>query len=68
MVELDSYSNVDWLDSGVNRDKTQAPRPNSSEAKTSSRLAASFTLDTTRVIWRGPYSRIAWPTYLCEIP
>jgi hypothetical protein len=42
MVELDSYSSIDWSDSGVNRDKAQALRSNSPETKPFARLAASF--------------------------
>jgi hypothetical protein len=41
MVELDSYSSVDWSDSGVNCDKAEALRSNSPEAKTFSRLSTT---------------------------
>jgi hypothetical protein len=34
MVELDSYSSVDWSDSGVNRDKAEALNSTSPKAKT----------------------------------
>jgi len=33
MVELDSYSSVDWFDSGVNRDKAEALKSNSPKAR-----------------------------------
>ena len=32
MVELDSYSSVDWSDSGVNRDKAETLKSNSLKA------------------------------------
>lgn len=42
MVEMDTYSSVDWSDSRVHRDRAEMLRPNSSEARRFSRLAASF--------------------------
>jgi len=48
MVELDSYSSVNWSDSGVNRDKAETLKSKSPEAKTSSRLAASFIINMMR--------------------
>jgi hypothetical protein len=68
MVELDSYSSVDLSDGDVNRDKAQALTSNSAPAKTSARLAAGFVIDMMRATRRGPYSKIARSTCLCEIP
>ena len=68
MVELDSYSSVDWSDGGVNLDKAQALSSNSAPAKTSARLAAGFVIDMIRATWRGAYPKITRSTCLCEIP
>jgi hypothetical protein len=50
MVELDSYSSVDWSHSSVNCDKAQALSP-TSEAKTFSRLGAGFVVSMVRATW-----------------
>jgi len=44
MVELDSYSSVDWSDSGVSHDEAEALKSKPPKAKTFSRLAASYLL------------------------
>jgi hypothetical protein len=51
MVELDSYSSVDWSDSGVSHDEAEALKSNSPKAKTLSRLAASFVINMMRATW-----------------
>jgi hypothetical protein len=51
MVELDSYSSVDWSDSGINRDKAQALRSNSPEGKPFARLAATFIVNAASATW-----------------
>jgi hypothetical protein len=48
MVELDSYSSVDWSDSGVRHNEAEALKSKSPKAKTSSRLAASFIINMMR--------------------
>ena len=50
MVELDSYSSVDWSDSGIRHNKAQALKPTSLKTKTFSRLAASFII-MMRATW-----------------
>jgi hypothetical protein len=51
MVELDSYSSADWSDSGVSRDKAEALKSKSPNAKTFSRLAASSIINIMRATW-----------------
>lgn len=48
MVELDSYSSVDWSDSGVSHDAAEALKSKSPKAKTFSQLAASFVINMMR--------------------
>jgi hypothetical protein len=51
MVELDSYSSVDWSDSGVSHGEAEALKSKSPKAKTFSRLAASFIINMMRATW-----------------
>jgi len=51
MVELDSYSSVDWSDSGISHNKAEELKSRSPKAKTLSRLAAGFIVNMMRATW-----------------